>query len=222
MIRRIGIAGAAGSGKTTAANYLVEQGFQILGFATPLYKLGVIHSTTPQIEWHSRVWGWCNDHLAPAGYSESERWFFTYKTLDIMDDTPIQKGKNRTLLQFIGTEVGRNLDESLWTNLFEAKVEELGDAKIINDNLRFPNEFDCLKHLGFTTVFLDTPVNIRRERYEQKYGVPMTDGQLNHSSEAYLDEICDNCDVVIENTHALTDLYYHLDETIKNNVARSV
>lgn len=222
MIKRIGIAGAAGSGKTTAANYLVEQGFQILGFATPLYKLGVIHNMTPQIEWHSRVWGWCNDHLVPAGYSESERWWFTYNTLDIMDDTPVQKGKNRTLLQFIGTEVGRALDENLWTNLFEAKVEELGDTKIINDNLRFPNEFDCLERLGFTTVFLDVPLSVRAERYEQEYGVIMSDTQLTHSSEAHLDDIRSKCDNVIENTHTQDDLYYHLDQVVANRISWSL
>ncbi len=217
FMNRIGIAGAAGSGKTTVANYLVKKyNFRILGFATPLYKLGEIHSKVTPVDWLGAVVDWADEYLLPLGYSTSERWWFIYKTLDIMDETPIVKNKkNRTLLQFIGTEVGRGLDEDLWTNIFENKVEELGNARIINDNLRFLNEFDTLDRLGFITVFIETPLDLRMERYEKEYGEPMNEKQLSHSSEAYLDQIRDKCDLEIVNTGTIDLLHQMFDSLVQ-------
>lgn len=217
MVKRIGIAGAAGAGKTDAAEYLRDvHNFKILGFATPLYKLGDIHNT-PSIQWHSRVYGWTQDYLKPLGYSDSECWWFTYQSLDVMDDTPVKKGKNRTLLQLIGTEVGRELDENLWTNIFEHKADS-DSGSIVNDNLRFPNEFDSLDRLNFVTLYLDVPLEIRAERYEKKYGTPMSKEQLSHSSEAHLDTIKNKVDVVYVNTGTLDDLKSYLDNLVNNSV----
>ncbi len=215
VIKRIGIAGAAGSGKTTAASYLVkEHGFTLLGFATPLYKLGDIHSTNPE-EWHSRVFGWGLDYLEPLGHSLNTILNFTHDCLDVMNDIPVIEGKNRTLLQTLGTEVGRALDENLWTNIFEARVEELGpDAKIVNDNLRFPNEFESLQRLNFYNVYLETPDEVRSKRYEQEYGIPMNESQLSHASEAYLDDIKDKCDIVYHNIGRIEDIYQYIDDVI--------
>lgn len=217
MISRIGIAGAAGSGKTTAASYLVDKyGFEILGFATPLYFLGEIHNF-PEAEWHSRVYGWTLDRLQPLGYTDAERWRFVYDTLDVMDSTPVVEGKNRTLLQLLGTEVGRGLDENLWTKIFEYRVEKLGpDAKIINDNLRFPNELESLNRLDFTTLYIDVPLEVRAARYEQEYGKPMSAEQLSHSSEAHLEYIRQNSDYVFENTGDKNKLLVFLDSFVKN------
>ncbi len=217
-MNRIGIAGAAGSGKTTAANYLVKKyNFKILGFATPLYKLGEIHSKVTPVDWLGAVVDWADEYLLPLGYSTSERWWFIYKTLDIMDETPIVRNKkNRTLLQFIGTEVGRGLDENLWTNIFENKVEELGDVSIVNDNLRFPNEFECLDRLGFVTIFIDVPLEMRNLRYVQQYGVEMTDEQLHHPSEAYLDQIRDKCNINYHNIDTIDFLHLFLDNLVQH------
>ncbi len=205
--KRIGVAGAAGAGKTTVANYLIDNfGFQLLGFATPLYALGAIHNK-PKEEWHNRAYGWGYTYLEPMGFSDTDIFRFASDVWSVMEDTPVEEGKNRTLLQLLGTEVGRAWDEDLWTNIFEAKVEELGpDAKIVNDNLRFPNEMDSLERIGFTTVYLDTPADIRSVRYEQEYGVRMNEKQLSHASEAHLDEIRERSDFIYVNEGNLEEL----------------
>jgi hypothetical protein len=205
LINRIGVAGAAGAGKTTVAKHLVENhGFKLLGFATPLYLLGDIHRE-PESFWHSLIWGWTDEYLNPLGYGLREKTRFTDDAWNIMQEVPVQEGKNRTLLQLLGTEVGRALDENIWTNIFEAKVEELGpDAKIINDNLRFENEMDSLERLGFFTVYIETPDEIRSARYEAEYGVPMNPAQLSHASEKDLPKIRERCDVLLVNDDKLT------------------
>lgn len=216
MINRIGVAGYAGSGKTTVANKLVEEyGYKLLGFATPLYKLGAIHNT-PWEEWHSRVYGWTLDYLKPAGYSLTERSRFHTNVLYVMDRVNVVEGKNRTLLQQLGTEVGRAMDENLWINLFESKVEELGPkAKIVNDNLRFFNEFDSLHRLGFVNVFIEVPQDIRASRYEAEYGVPMDQQQLSHSSEKDIEKIYKLCDMVYVNDKSKGEFLDFIDNLAK-------
>jgi len=213
---RIGIAGYTGSGKTTAANHLVSKGYRLLGFATPLYKLADIHST-PEIEWHSRVWGWTEDWLKPAGYNANQISWFAWEALKFMDKIEVVEGKNRTLLQKLGTEVGRAMDENIWTGIFEATVEKDPKAKIANDNLRFPNEMDNLVDLDFFTVFLDVPIEVRMERYEQEYGVRPTEEQLSHESEKHLPEIREKSDLIYDNTQGKERLYTMLDNVVKGH-----
>lgn len=217
MINLIGVAGYAGSGKTTVAKHLVEKhGFQLLGFATPLYELGNIHNV-PKDYWHSMVYGWTDKYLRPVEYMYRDRWNFVYNALDVMERVPVQEGKNRTLLQLLGTEVGRALDEDLWTKIFEAKVEELGpDARIVNDNLRFPNEMECLQRLDFWTIFIDVPIEIRAARYYDEYGVTMDVNQLAHSSEAYLEEIKFHVHEVYSNVGDKKDLIEFVDSVVKD------
>lgn len=219
---RIGIAGAAGSGKTTAAKYLVDKhDFVLLGFATPLYKLGDIHTTNPE-EWHSRIWGWAYDYLEPLGYSNNTLLAFTHDCLDVMENTEVIEGKNRSLLQTLGTEVGRALNENLWTDIFEAKVKELGDVNIVNDNLRFPNEFECLKRLGFKNIFMDTFDELRFARYEKEYGISMNEGQLSHASEAHLNETRLKCDYIYFNNFSIEELHKNLDDILHKEGKRKL
>lgn len=207
-ITKIGIAGATGSGKTTAANYLMDQGYTVLGFATPLYELGGIHQQ-PRDQWYFFLMEWTVDNLRPMGYQVEDRIWFADKAHEVMEKVPVQNGKNRTLLQLLGTEVGRKLDENLWTNIFERKVIDLGpEAKIINDNLRFPNEMDSLERLNFVTVYIDVDPEVRASRYEIEYGVKPTPEQLSHASEAHLDEIKERSTFIVDNNG-------HPDEMLK-------
>jgi hypothetical protein len=207
MIKRIGIAGAAGSGKTTAASYLVEEhGFTVVGFATPLYDLGKIHNSNPE-EWHPRIYGWAVDHLEPLGFSNNDIWSFTERAWDVMQKTPVVEGKNRTLLQELGTGVGRNFYEHLWTDIFEKKVEELGDVPIVNDQCRFKNELATLDRLGFKIIFLELEESLREKRYLEMYGITMTEEQKNHSSEKDLPYIKDVADFIIDNSQDIDHLY---------------
>ena len=131
--RLVALCGAAGSGKTAAADYLIEHyGYCRFKFAGPLKDmLRAIGLTHSEIEGHAK---------------ES-------KSATLCGRTP------RYVMQTLGTEWGRNLvGPDLWVNLWQQRVTALAaenpDARIIVDDMRFPNELDAVKQLGGTRIML--------------------------------------------------------------------
>lgn len=125
----IGIAGPAGSGKSTAAAALVADGYQRLPLALPLKVM-------------------LREGL---GLTEAET-DGTLKEVTLsrlgLDVTP------RVLLQTLGTEWGRSLDPQFWLKAWQARASKLtplaGQDRvlIVVDDLRFLNEALFLRSLG--------------------------------------------------------------------------
>lgn len=94
-------------------------------------------------------------------------------------ETPIPEfgGKTpRYLMQTLGTEWGRNLvSGSLWTDLlaYRATFALTHGTSVVVDDMRFPNEFACLKSLGAKMVRVTRPGVVAK---------------TNHKSEGLLDE----------------------------------
>src|ERR1035437_9507797 len=112
----VGLCGFIGSGKTTAANHLVEHhGFTRIRFAGPLKAM-----------------------LAALGLTEEE--------IDGSlknDPCDLLCGKTpRYAMQQLGTEWGRELiGPDLWIRAWSSSVEDCGmHSRIIADDVRFPNE----------------------------------------------------------------------------------
>lgn len=126
----IGLSGYAQVGKDTVANYLVEEhGFVKVSFADPireaLYKLDPMISIG---EFGSASLVSAVDHM---GWEEVKR----------------QSSEARSLLQRLGTEVGRNMfGEDFWVNqaLLRAKEHE----NVVVADTRFINEAEAIRKTG--------------------------------------------------------------------------
>lgn len=123
----IGISGPAGSGKSTAAQHLVERhGFTLVKFAAPLkamlYAIGLTHD---EIE----------------GSLKQE-------PCDILcGQTP------RHAMQTLGTEWGRDcIGESFWTDLWEREAARY--ERVVCDDCRFDNELEVIHQRGGIVVGL--------------------------------------------------------------------
>jgi dephospho-CoA kinase len=214
MSNGFGFAGGMGVGKTTAARILVEEhGFVQIGFATPLYEIGTIHSGDPR-DWVHEVHEWTIRHMGDD-YGWREKLTFVRETLNVFSTTPRVQGKNRTLLQLIGTEVGRNaVDPNLWTKLFEKAADEAIESgkRVVNDNVRFVNELASCARTGLTTVFIEVPEHVQDARYLDTYGVGRTAEQKVHASEAELSRVRDGCQYIYTNSGTLEDLRAFVDQ----------
>ena len=136
----IGICGFIGSGKDTAADYLVNfHGFRRESFAATL-KDAV-----------SNVFGWDREMLE-GRTKESREWRETEDTwwtarLGI-SITP------RWVLQYWGTDVLRkNFHDDIWIASLENKLRTTKDNVVISD-CRFPNEIRGLKEQGGKIVWI--------------------------------------------------------------------
>ena len=127
----IGLTGLAGSGKSTAARYLVEKhGFTLVKFAGPLKSM-------------MRALG-LGDREIEGDLKEAPLAVLNYKT-------------PRYAMQTIGTEWGRELiGENLWVNVAMAGAEIVlrDGGRVVIDDCRFSNEADAVRHAGGSIVRL--------------------------------------------------------------------
>jgi len=130
----IGFVGFIGSGKDTAADYLVNtHGFRRDSFANTL-KDAVAH-----------VFGW-DRTLLEGRTNEAREW------REQQDEWWSNRlGRNitpRWVLQYWGTEVCRQgFHDDIWIASLENKIRKTGDNIVISD-VRFPNEIKAIHNAG--------------------------------------------------------------------------
>lgn len=118
MSKIIGITGAAGAGKDTVADFLVEKyGFEKMSMAGPL-KAGLVAMGFPE----------------PLNRADKE------KLIPGFDFTW------REAAQKLGTEWGRGLDPNIWVKAVALRCRRGSDRIVISD-IRFDNEATMIRQL---------------------------------------------------------------------------
>jgi len=131
--------------------------------------------------------------------------------------------KDRDLLQFLGTDVGRELvDTDIWVKRFVDDVwiaQETSkglynkELKFVSDDIRFPNEHEVLKEAGWIGFYLDVSDEIRVKRLEGRDGDACVD-KLQHASETALEGFKDEL-IKIDVSGTLEQSYQNLEETLE-------
>ena len=130
-MKLIGLTGAAGSGKDTAADYLVTQhAWRKVSFAQPL-KDGLC-----------AMFGWSPDQLNDRKWKETQ--------LPGIGKSP------RQLMQTIGTEWGREMvHPDLWLLLARRAIEDkLTYRDVVVSDVRFDNEAEMVRSMGGVIVHI--------------------------------------------------------------------
>jgi hypothetical protein len=135
----IGVTGFKGSGKDTVGNFLVENGFTKLSFATILKDIS------------AQLFGWPR-HLLEGDTKESRDW------REEIDPWWSEKLGNpnftrRLALQLMGTEVMRKgLHDDIWILCVERQILQSKNDKFVITDCRFPNELRMIHNLGGVTI----------------------------------------------------------------------
>ncbi len=202
----IGFVGFIGSGKDTAADYLVNfHGFRRDSFANTL-KDAV-----------SAVFGW--DRVLLEGRTKEARewreqvdpWWA--ERLGMPDLTP------RWVLQYWGTEVCRQgFHDDIWIASLENKMRKTKDNIVISD-VRFPNEIKAIHNANGIVVRVSRGPN--PDWYDTALGAnsgSVSDQQLLkqlgiHASETAW--VGGNIDMLIENNGTIDDLYSRIQNILR-------
>lgn len=199
------VSGFIGSGKDTVSSYLQDKyNFQQVSFA------GALKDAV------ASVFGWDRSMLegrtaeSRAWREQVDQWWSTRLNMNI---TP------RWVLQYWGTEVCRQgFHDDIWIASLENRLRNNKDNIVISD-ARFPNELASVRKMGgvsFRVVRGPDP-----EWYDLAIAANQGDAhalaainQRAHSSEwAWVGY---KFDTVIDNNQSLEELYYQIDQAVKN------
>lgn len=130
---------------------------------------------------------------------------FVYNTCFLPQPIP----KDRKLLQWLGTEWGREKDINLWVNIFKKRVkwllEQNPTSLIVCDDCRFNNEAEAVKELGGVIIEIDRPLEERNNSIKLE--------NTSHASEAGLDQ--KNIDYFLINNGHMVGFQAILNEMIR-------
>lgn len=182
-MKNIAFVGPMHSGKTTAANYLVEQyGYARIGLADEVKRAAskMLNIFLSECHGHYPLYD-------DGGYRVMIR---EIDTGEINDNKAIF----RPFLQWLGTDFAREyLDApNIWIDLFlkEAKwCNGRSEIPVVCDDVRFPNEAEALRNAGFEVIKICRPLEERVASVVAAGGNP---DHLNHPSELHADSIISN------------------------------
>lgn len=153
----IGFFGHKGAGKDTAAQALLDEvgrhrkSGRIYKFATPLKRMAAALMQEPV-------------HMM-NGDSEASRQFREEESEKIADITGGKIKTPRALLQWLGTELGRQLCRDIWVRLLEKEMGEDGADLLLVTDCRFENEMAFIKRHGGLCVWVKRPGLVGEDKH---------------------------------------------------------
>ena len=166
----IGLAGRAGSGKTTAAKHLVDElGFTRLSFADPIRNM-------------------VGDFLMDMGYgADYVDSLLTIEKNQVL--APIGRS-SRQLMQSIGTEWGRDcVDNDVWVTLARRRVRTIDADLIVFDDVRFENEASMVRSLGGIIIHIDRG-DLVADAHRSEAGIMDDDNDFFVDNDHTIDDFC--------------------------------
>jgi hypothetical protein len=189
----IAVVGPMHSGKTTLAHLVVER----LGYT----RLALADPVKDAVEWA------CNQFIAfNLGYFPDRQDALGMHGAPpiLIDRQEIEDAKHvfRPILQWWGTEFARQYlkNDRVWIEMFLDRLRHT-IGPVVTDDVRFPNEAQALRDVGFRIVRIVRPEEDRLD----SIGSQQTMGELSHASEIALNAIVP--DTTITNDGTVDELF---------------
>ena len=127
----------------------------------------------------------------------------------------VQNDKPVDLLQWLGSTM-RQRNPDVWINKLSTMIQITKDPipNLVVTDVRYPNEVQALKKLGFTIVKVQVPVEVSVERCKATE-INFTEELLLHESEQMAQSNEQYYDYIIDNTGTLAELYKKVDEMME-------
>lgn len=148
---------------------------------------------------------------------------FAYPVYNLAYNYFDMKGKDRNLLQFIGTDIGRNLvKDNIWVERFKEDISIVRltyrqmynrGVSFVADDVRFKNEHEVLKSMRWLGIYLEVSDEKRIERLVKRDGNAQIN-TLTHSSETAIEGFKNEL-VKIDSSGTLEETYENIEGVLK-------
>lgn len=205
----VGFVGLKRSGKDTAAQALVDQGWTRMAFADPLKEM----SMKLRGVWVEVPEGVHLDAAVPVMRDSSGHGGSFAQYHYVVDALGMEKAKDlvpdvRTLLQTLGTDCVRGtFGSTAWAELAEKNIHEAltrGESVVLTD-VRFDEELDLVRRLGGITIGVwRGDLDSLGEALESEGERACVD---THESETNIYHLLNWCDFIVCNRGSIDDLH---------------
>ena len=185
-MRNVALFGSMAAGKSTIAAALEDAGFHRMSFAAPLKNIAA---------------------LAYGNVVKGEM----YEVTPLMPGYDKHLISGREILQGIGQTI-KSVDRDFWVKCFLRDAARYAGMPLVVDDGRFLFERDILKENGWLIVGIDTPDDVRYDRYQTLYGRRPTRDEATHESEREVPEIVQTADIILDGT---TEAYKNVAVILK-------
>lgn len=192
----VGITGKARHGKDSIADRLVaKHGFKKMSFAAPLKA--VLYTMNPIIGF---------DVYRPQQTIDLRTALSRYGENGVKKVYP----EYRKLLQRLGTEGIRSIDDEFWVRAALKEVaKEPKDARIVFTDCRFPNEATAIRFSGYFQKYVLPLPDATTEVWTVHRDIAPLPGEQPHESEEHVGNMGE--EVVIDNNGTIADLNHIVD-----------
>jgi len=189
----IGFTGKINSGKTSAAQYLVSEGYSEYSFADPIKRIAEIFG----FEKH-QLYGTQEQKLeVNTHWKVSGRRFLQRFGTDVCRDA----------LPMLMPELGLQESESLWIRLWQIEMQRYPERLYVISDVRYPDEAEAIRRLGGLIIRLTCTLP---ERTGSTIG---RDSSVHaHASEQMQSQIQAHHEINTDGS--VQELYAHLDTLI--------
>lgn len=191
----IGLTGKAGSGKSTAAQHLVENhGFTRLRFAGPLKAM-------------------MKTLFVEMGVDLKTAWRAIEGDLKEYHDVGLNMKTTRHAMQTLGTEWGRKcMGEDFWVNVARQRIQSeyvsmppSSTPRLVFDDVRFENEAAMIREMGGTVIHITGRGGIEGS-HASEAGVEVGDGDFIVNNAYGLNQTTRELSRVLDSITAVHDL----------------
>lgn len=149
-----------------------------------------------------------------SAYDESVGLLGAYAPSDLMEKLRFysqipRTTKNREILQGIGTYF-RECRGDVWLNKAVSQIAKGGN--VVTD-VRYVTEFTAFKALGFRSIFIECPEDLRIQRLQSRDG-GYNESSAKHKAESEIGSLKPLCDSVIVNDGTLEELRVAVDGVV--------
>jgi dephospho-CoA kinase len=160
-----------------------------------------------------------------ADYLVRERGMMYYRFSDVLKDIlgRLHMPNDRQNLQNLGLGLRRAFGEGVLAAALRRDIQEGPEGDIVVDGIRYPEEYEMVREMGGTVIYVTAPVEVRYARAvgrgtRGEGGMNLEEFKKGEEKETerLIDQLGEKADLTLTNTGTIDELKRKVEEALKS------